>query len=110
MARKQKPKSKKIVINKKRDWTKLLKEVDTKEVPLELLNSISITLIDGTDISIDVPSMLQNASDPSVVEDYLNNKFEELDNYILNVDFFIDVDAVSQEAQVSTDELFKHLL
>jgi hypothetical protein len=109
MAKKQKPKSKRITLNRKRDWNKLLKEVDTKEVPLELLNSINIKLIDGTDISIDVPSMLKGAKDSAIVEEYLNNKFEELDSYILNVDFFIDIDSVSQEVQASTDEVLKNL-
>jgi hypothetical protein len=109
MARKQRPKAKKVTVPGKREWNKILKGVDTKEVPLELLTSISIKLIDGTDISIDIPSMLKNAVDSSVVEDYLNDKFKELDAYILNVDFFIDVDAVSKEVQAATDILLKNL-
>lgn len=104
----QQPRAHKVTINKKRDWGKILKEVDSKEVPLELLNSISITLVDGTQVDIDVPSMLESSGSIEV-ENYLNNKFEELDDYIVNVDFFINVDVVSEEVQSSTDKLLKGL-
>jgi hypothetical protein len=106
--KKRQPRARKITINKKRDWNKILKEIDTKEVPLELLNSINITLVDGTNVDIDVPSMLMS-SDSLEVETYLNGKFEELDDYILNVDFFINVDTVSEEVQLSTGKLLKGL-
>jgi hypothetical protein len=104
------PKAKKIVINNKKAWKDILKEVDKKEVPLELLNYINIRLIDGSDVKIDVPTLLKNSSDALLVEEYLNEKFEELDSYIDNVDFFINVDYVSKTVEESTSNILKNLL
>lgn len=110
MPRKSLPKAKKITINSKQDWKNILKQVDKKEVPLELLNSINIRLIDGTDIKIDVPALLESSADAILVEEYLNEKFEELDDYIQNVDFFINLEHVSKTVQESTGQLLKNLL
>lgn len=111
MARKSKlPKAKKITINSRQNWKNILKEVDKKEVPLELLNSINIRLIDGTDIKIDVPALLETSVNALSVEEYLNEKFEELDSYIDNVDFFINLEYVSKTVEDSTNEILKNLL
>ena len=109
MPRKSKPRSKKIVVDHKKNWSTILKHVDKKEVPLELLYSINVTLIDGTNINIDIPSLLDSHKDPIEVEEYLNDKFAELDEYIENVDFFINVDSVSKTVEESTNQLFKNL-
>lgn len=104
------PKARKISLNSKKDWKDILKQVDKKEVPLDLLNSINITLIDGTDIKLDVPALLESSTDPALVEDYLNEKFEELDAYIQTVDFFINLEHVSKTVQESTNQILKNLL
>jgi hypothetical protein len=102
------PKARKISINAKKDWKNILKQVEKQEVPLEFVRSIMIKLIDGTDISIDVPALLES-SEAGTVEEYLNEKFAELDAYIQSVDFFINVESVTTIVQSSTDELFKKL-
>jgi hypothetical protein len=103
------PKARKISINAKKDWKNILKQVEKQEVPLELLNSINIRLIDGTDISLDVPALLESSTDAALVEAYLNEKFEELDAYIQTVDFFINLEVVSKTVQEATNQLFKNL-
>ena len=47
--------------------------------------------------------------DPTEVEEMLDLKFNELDAYIENVDFLIDIDKVVTAVQPETDKVLKGL-
>lgn len=109
MAQGKKPKPKKLSINKKTVWKNILKEVDKKEVPVHVLESLTVHLKDGTLVTIDIKGILAEGADPDEVERHVNSKLEELDAYIDNVDFFVDVDVVEQEIQPETDRILANL-
>jgi hypothetical protein len=48
MAQGKKPKPKKLNLNKKIAWRNILKDVEKKEVPVHLLESLTVYLRDGT--------------------------------------------------------------
>ena len=52
------PKSKRLNLNKKDQWEKLLKEVSKEQVPIGVLRYITVNLKDGT--SVDVVLMKNN--------------------------------------------------
>jgi hypothetical protein len=43
------------------------------------------------------------------IEDILNEKFQDLDQYIKTVDFFVDIDKVVNTVQPETDKVLKGL-
>ena len=47
--------------------------------------------------------------DPDAIEELLDTKFNELDAYIENVDFLIDIDKVVNTVQPETDKVLKGL-
>jgi hypothetical protein len=47
--------------------------------------------------------------DPLEIEAMLDEKFNELDQYIKNVDFFVDIDKVKDAVQPETDKVLKGL-
>jgi hypothetical protein len=47
--------------------------------------------------------------DPIEVEAMLDEKFNELDRYIENVDFLVDIDKVVSTIQPETDKVLKDL-
>ena len=47
--------------------------------------------------------------DPNEIEEMLDLKFNELDAYIQNVDFLIDIDKVVSAVQPETDKVLKGL-
>jgi hypothetical protein len=100
-------KGKKVTINAKKNWQEILGQVEKHEVPINLLQSIVVNLIDGTSVTINIRQLLEEMEDPEYVEDLLQHKFEELDDYIDNVDFFIDIEKVAEEVQPITDLVLK---
>ena len=101
--------SKKITLNVSKRWKDIVEGVDKREVPINILQQIIVKLIDGTNISIDVKKLLADGMPDSEIEEMLDNKFNELDAYIQNVDFLIDIEKVVDTIQPETDKVLKGL-
>jgi len=101
--------SKKITLSTAKRWKDIVEGVDKKEVPIDILQQIIVKLIDGTNISIDVKKLLADGMIPNEIETMLDDKFNELDAYIQNVDFLIDIDKVVDTVQPETDKVLKGL-
>ena len=105
----QRSKGKKISLNTTKRWQDIVKGVEKKEVPVNILQQIIVRLVDGTDISIDIRKLIADGMDPVDIETMLDIKFNELDAYIENVDFFVDIEKVVQTIQPETDKVLKNL-
>jgi hypothetical protein len=105
----RKPKSKKITIGVKQQWESILKTVSKDEVPVELLQSLTVNLIDGTRVNIDIKELLEDGSKPKEIEKIINDKLSALDDLIFDVDFFICVDTVAKTVQPITNEILKNI-
>lgn len=103
------PKSKRLNLNRKDQWEKLLKEVNKEQIPIGVLRYITVNLKDGTSVDVNIAEMLEEGADPATVEKLINSRLEALDDVIDDVDFHISVDAVSKVIQPFTDQLLKDL-
>jgi hypothetical protein len=106
---KKQPRSKKISLNTAKRWKDIVNDVDKKEVPIGILQLIEVKLVDGTNISIDITKLIDDGMHPDDIEELLDNKFNELDAYIENVDFLIDIDKVKDTVQPETDKVLRGL-
>jgi hypothetical protein len=102
-------KAKKLNLNKRKSWQDIVNGVDKKEVPINVLQSIQVMLIDGTTININIKDLIGEGQDPHEIEAMLDDKFNELDQYIKTVDFFVDIDKVKDTVQPETDRVLKGL-
>jgi hypothetical protein len=102
-------KSRRLNLNSKEKWERLLKEVHKEQVPVGVLLSITVNLKDGTAVDVNVAEMLAEGQDPDHVEYVINQKLKALEDIITDVDFHISVDAVSKVIQPFTDNLLKDL-
>jgi len=102
-------KSKRLNLNSKDKWEKLLKEVNKEQVPIGVLRYITVNLKDGTSVDVNIAEMIEEGADPAFVEKLINDKLAALDDVIDDVDFHISVDAVSKVIQPFTDNLLKDL-
>lgn len=109
MSKQRKPRSKRLNLNSKEKWEKLLKEVNKEQVPVGVIRSITVNLKDGTSVDINVQEMIEDGADPEIIERSINSKLNELDDYIHDVDFHISVDSVAKVVQPFTDKLLKDL-
>lgn len=103
-------KSKKITLNSTKSWKEIVESVDKREVPIEILQAIDVILVDGTIISIDIRKLIDDdGMDPADIEIMLDDKFNELDRYIQNVDFMVDIAKVVDAVQPETNKVLKDL-
>ena len=102
-------KSEKLHLNIKKKWEGLIKGIDKIEVPVTVLDTVEIALIDGTSIALNIKQLLATGSEAEEIEEWLNDKFDDLDEYIVTVDFFVDIDQVANVVQPETDRLLKNL-
>lgn len=106
----QRSKSKKITLNSTKSWKDIVESVDKREVPIDILQAIDVVLIDGTVISIDIRKLIdEDGMNPSEIETMLDDKFNELDRYIQNVDFMVDIAKVVDTVKPETDKVLKGL-
>ena len=103
------PKSKRLNLNRKDQWERLLREVKKEQVPIGVLRYITVNLKDGTSVDVNIEEMIDAGADPYYVEELINSKLQALDDVINDVDFHISVDSVANVVQPITDNLLKNL-
>jgi hypothetical protein len=103
------PKSKRLKLSKKEEWTRILKDVEKNEIPVHFLKSITVNLLDGTSVEVNITELLAEGVDAETIEQRLNAQLVELDDYIQDVDFYINIESVSRVVQPFTDNLLKDL-
>jgi hypothetical protein len=115
MSKQQEPKkprrqrSKKLNLNKREQWERLLKEVNTEYAPLNVILFLTVNLKDGTAVEVNIAEMLEEGADPEIVERLVTSKLSDLDDIIRDIDFHISVDSVAKFVQPFTDQLLKDL-
>lgn len=105
----RRPRSKRLNLNRKDQWEKLIKEINKEQVPIGVLRYITVNLKDGTSVDVNIAEMIEEGADPAVVEQLINAKLEALDDVIQDVDFHISVDSVAKVVRPFTDKLLKDL-
>jgi|TARA_B110000211_G_scaffold222843_1_gene271981 sugar-specific transcriptional regulator TrmB len=101
--------SKRLNISKKSQWEAILKGTTKDEIPIQILESISVNLKDGTSVNIYVKELLDAGDDPQVLEFEIQQRLDDMDDIIQDVDFFISVPQLSKAIQPVTDEILKNL-
>lgn len=113
MEKPQKPKrqkSKRLNVSSKKQWESILKEVEKDDVPINLLESLVVNLVDGSEVVIDIKELIAEGANPDALKSHIDERLEALDHIIRDVDFYISVDSVRKTVQPATDNILKNLL
>ena len=86
-------------------WEDLVEGVDKTNVPIECIKRVVIKLKDGRRRYLNMATLRKKGLDTYELEGVLNQKLEEYDRDIANVDFFVDVDQVAELIQPETDKI-----
>ena len=105
----RKKQSKRINIDSRERWKSILKTVTKDEVPVALIQTVTVNLIDGTQVDVDITQLISEGYSTDEIEVMLNTRLHALDNVIRDVDFFINVDSVAKTVQPVTDDILKNL-
>lgn len=107
--KKPRAKSKRLNVNQRTQWERLLKDIKKEEIPVAVLDSLKVNLVDGTSIFIDIRELLDDGNDPADIEFELQTKLTALNDIIEDVDFYINIDSVTKTVQPITDHILKGL-
>lgn len=95
---------------KKRDqWKHILEEVEKDEIPVEVLERVTVNLISGDTVNIQIRELLADGEDPAKLQKALQEKLEKLDQYIEDIDFHINLDAVVGILEPVAEKILKNL-
>ena len=86
-------------------WEDLVEGVEKSNVPVECIKRVVIKLKDGRRRYLNMSTLRKKGMDIFELEGVLNQKLEEYDRDIENVDFFVDVDQVAELIQPQTDKI-----
>ena len=67
----KKQQSKRINIDSRERWKSLLKTVSKEEVPVAMIKTVTVNLIDGTRVDVDILELLAEGYDSSEIEEML---------------------------------------
>lgn len=96
-------------MNARQRWEQILRSVTKEEVPVELLESLTVNLVDGTKVHVDIKELLADGRDPRDIEDHINQRLSDLNDMIVDVDFFISIDRVSETVLPMTNKILKNI-
>jgi len=68
-----------------------------------------VVLKDGTEVIVNIKQLLAEGVNPDDIEVHVNSRLQDLDDYIENVDYFVDLDLVEATVQPQTDILLSKL-
>ena len=91
----------------RKQWKEILFTVEKDVIPVEVMEKVSIKLLDGSSVEVEVRKLINEGNSPEDVQDYLTTKVSLLD--VDDIDFHINVDSVIQTVQPQTDELLRDL-
>lgn len=105
----RKNQSKRINVDSRDRWKQILKTVAKEEVPVNMIQMVTVNLIDGSKVEVDILELLDEGYPNSEIEEMLNDRLKKLDDIIRDVDFFINIDTVAKTVQPVTDDILKNL-
>lgn len=102
-------KSKKINVSVRSQWEAILKSVSKDEVPVEMLESLTVNLMNNTKVNINIKDLIKGGLTPKEIERRINSQLAELDEQIDDVDFFICIDSVVSTISPMVAHILKHI-
>ena len=105
--KRHRPRSKRITLNDFAEWDSIVSSVDKETIPIDFLENIVINLLDGTQVLIEVESMIKSGVDSEKMQQDIEEKMQSLDAYIENVDMYVSVDEVAKIVGPITKKILK---
>jgi len=101
------PKKDKLSKGVQHTWPEVFGDIDVEVIPLEYLTSVRVSFKDGKIWEIDMDSSREKLGDDGVLEDVLQELFDEYENSIENIDFRLDTDRLKRDIQKRTRVFMK---
>jgi hypothetical protein len=90
-------------------WEHILEDVDKHKIPIQFIKKLVIKLEGKRQTTINIEKFLSQGLDPEQIEDAVSRKLQELDPYIVSVEFLLNVQSIADTVQPETDRLLNKL-
>ena len=90
-------------------WEHILEDVDKHKIPIQFIKKLVIKLEGKKQNTINIEKFLSQGLDPEQIEDAVSRKLQELDPYIVSVEFLLNVQSIADMVQPETDRYLDKL-
>lgn len=88
-------------------WPEVFEDINVEVIPLEYLTSVRVSFFDNKVWEIDMDSSREKLGDDGVLEDVLQELFDEYEDSIENIDFRLDTERLKYDIQKRTRVFMK---
>ncbi len=90
-------------------WEHILEDIEKNKIPIQFIKKLVIKLQGKKQQTVNIHNLLKQGLEPEQVEEVLNRKLEELDEFIVSVEFILNVESIAETVQPVTDAILKNL-
>lgn len=90
-------------------WEHILEDVEKQKIPVEFIKKLIIKLRGKKQHTINIKKFLDQGLEPDQIEELLNKKLVEYDEFIVSVEFILNVEGIAEIVQPETDKLLGKL-
>ena len=90
-------------------WEHILEDVDKHKIPIQFIKKLVIKLEGKKQTTINIEKFMSQGLDPEQIEDAVSRKLQELDPYIVSVEFLLNVQSIADVVQPETDRYLDKL-
>ena len=93
----------------KEQWEDILDSVDKTQVPIDCIQKVTLRLAGRKQKTINISTLVKQGLAAEEIEKFLSRTVDDYGDDVIAMDFFVDVNRVSERVQVTTDALLGHL-
>lgn len=90
-------------------WEHILEDVEKNKIPVQFIKKLIIKLQGKRQQTINIEKFLSQGLDPDQIEEAVSRKLDELDEFIVSVEFILNVQSIADTVQPETDRLLGKL-
>lgn len=90
-------------------WEKLLEDVDKQKIPVEFIKKIILKMQGRKQHTINIEKLLKQGLYPDEIEDAISEKLIDLDEYVIGIEFILNVESIADVVQPETDKILNGL-
>lgn len=92
-----------------RKWEQILETVDKNKIPVHFIKKLVVKLEGKRQQTINISKLSAQGLDIEQLEEVVSKKLKELEHIMVSVEFVLDVHAIAETVQPTTDELLANL-
>lgn len=95
--------------NDNEEWQQLLEDIDTVDIPVELLKTLRAYLKDGTTFLFPIKEWIDQGSSIDEIDDAINRWYKVKDKDVVGTDFVVDLEKLKSTVTTQTSKIFKNI-